>query len=66
MDWVPEDLDWAGCRDTPTDLSEEHRGTLTDVDDDPHFSLLSLKVAGIYLHSANRPAIHRYSLDLPL
>ena len=57
MDWVPEEFNWSGCRDTPTDLSEEHCATLTDVDGDPQFPQVPLKVAGIYLHRVNRPAL---------
>lgn len=60
MNWVSEELNRSGFRDTPTDLGEEHGGTLTDVHGDPRFSQLPLNVAGTYLHAANRPAVHRY------
>jgi hypothetical protein len=59
MDSVPVELNWSDCRDTPPDLSEEHRGTLRDVDGDPQFSQLLFKVAEIHLHAANRQAVHR-------
>lgn len=38
VDWVTEELNWSGSQDTFTDLTEEHRGTLTDVGGDPQFS----------------------------
>jgi len=28
VDWVPEELNWSGNQRTPTDLSEEHCGSL--------------------------------------
>ena len=38
FDWLPEELNWSGFRDTPSGLSEEHRRDLKDIDDEPSFS----------------------------
>jgi hypothetical protein len=38
MDQLPAELNWLGCQDVPIGMSEQHRGALRDIDDNPSYS----------------------------
>jgi len=52
LDWFPEELNWSGFWDAPTGLSEEHRGKLGDIDDDPPFTQPPLEISSYLMGSA--------------
>lgn len=53
VDWFPEELYCSGFWEVPTDLCEEHRISLRDIDGDPSFSQPPLEVVEIRLQVAD-------------
>jgi hypothetical protein len=53
MDWFPEESNWSGFRDVSIGLSEEHRGTVLDIDSERPLTQPPLSVADVSLEAAD-------------